>query len=157
MSLESFPLITTVHAFPSLKVVTVSSSSVSSPHTTSLMHLEFSYGSRHFLVSAACHAIHRSPEPLFEGRRVVDFLDSLEAHAMTAHNNLPAYVLHYCHRRVRNIVNSSTHWIQHDWAAPQSYLIGSSDRKPKNSPDRLRKWVKVSLRSLPHRSVRVAQ
>ena len=91
----------------------------------------------------------RSPNaPFFKGERVTDFLDCLEAHATAANvqfNDLPAYVLRYCHRHVRNIIDSSNHWTQHDWATTRSYLVdlyGSNDRKPKNSPERLRKWVK---------------
>jgi hypothetical protein len=56
--------------------------------------------------------------PHFKGQRVSDFLDSLEAHASAAYiplNDLPAYVLRYCHRRIRNIIDSSAHWAQHDW------------------------------------------
>ena len=90
----------------------------------------------------------RSPDaPLFKGKRVTDFLDSLEAHATAANlplNDLPSYVLRYCHRRVRDIIDSSTIWTQHDWTAARSHLIelyGSSDRKPRISSDRLRKWV----------------
>ena len=87
--------------------------------------------------------------PLFKGQRVTDFLDSLEAHATAANialNNLPAFVLRYCHRRVRNIINTSTIWTQHDWTAARSHLIklyGSNDQKLKSSPNRLRKWVKL--------------
>jgi hypothetical protein len=85
--------------------------------------------------------------PYFKGRHVTDFLDSLEAHATAANlplNDLPGYVLRYCHLRVRNIIESSTHWTQHNWTAARSHLIdlyGSSDRKPRISSDRLRKWV----------------
>jgi len=52
--------------------------------------------------------------PLFKGKHVTDFLDSLEAHATAANvplNDLPAYVLRYCHLRVRNIIDSSPHWL----------------------------------------------
>jgi len=38
--------------------------------------------------------------PYFKGERVNNFLDSLEVHAdsaQIAHNDLPAYVLRYCH------------------------------------------------------------
>ena len=79
--------------------------------------------------------------PLFKGRRVTDFLDSLEAHAAAANiplNDLPAYVLRYCHLRVRNIIESLMIWIQHDWAAARSHLVdlyGLSDRKPRISLD----------------------
>ena len=79
----------------------------------------------------------------------MDFLDSLEAHGAAANvplNDLPAYVLRYCHLRVRNMIESSTIWTQNDWAAVRAHLIdlyGSSDRKPRVSSDRLRKWVGV--------------
>jgi hypothetical protein len=56
----------------------------------------------------------RSPNaPLFKGERVTDFLDCLEAHATAANfalNDPPGYVLRYFHRRVRNMIDSSTHW-----------------------------------------------
>jgi hypothetical protein len=87
--------------------------------------------------------------PHFKGQRVTDFLESLEAHATAAnvvHNDLPAFVLRYCHRRVRNTIDSSTHWALHDWTATRAYLTdlcGSNDQKPRTSPDRLRKWVKL--------------
>jgi hypothetical protein len=64
--------------------------------------------------------------PLFKGQRATDFLDSLEAHATAANvplNDLPGFVLRYCHRRVRNIINCSTHWTQHDWTGTRSYLV----------------------------------
>jgi hypothetical protein len=86
--------------------------------------------------------------PYFKGERVNDFLDSLEVHADAAdvaHNDLPAYVLRYCHRQVRYVIDSAAHWNQHDWAATRAYLVklyGSNDRKPHISPDKLRRWVK---------------
>lgn len=87
--------------------------------------------------------------PPFRGQPITDFLDSLEAHATTANvplDDLQAYVLHYCHRRVHNIVDSSIHWTQHDWSAARSYLFdlyGSNDRRPKITPNRLQSWVKL--------------
>lgn len=44
------------------------------------------------------------------------------------------------------MVESADYWGLHDWLATCLYLIdlyASSDRKPRNSPDRLQKWVKV--------------
>jgi len=87
--------------------------------------------------------------PHFKVERVTDFLDALEAHATAANipqHNLPAYVLRYCHQRIRRIIESAPHWTEHDWAATRSYLTklyASSDRKHKISPDRLRKWVSL--------------
>ena len=87
--------------------------------------------------------------PLFRGERVTDFLDSLESHADAAkvpRGDLPGYVLRYCHRRVRDIIDTAEHWTQHDWPATRDYLIdlyASNDRKPRNSPDKLRRWVKI--------------
>ena len=86
--------------------------------------------------------------PYFKGEHVDDFLDSLEVHAGAADvalNDLPAFVLRYCHRRVRYVIESAPHWAQHDWAATREYLVklyGSNDRKPHVSLDKLRKWVK---------------
>lgn len=68
--------------------------------------------------------------PHFKGQRVSDFLDSLETHAPAVYiplNDLSAYVLCYFHRWVCNIIDSSAHWIQHDWRAAQSHLI---DKRP---------------------------
>ena len=90
-----------------------------------------------------------SSTPLFKGERVTDFLDSLESHADAANvrrTDLPGFVLRYCHRRVRRIIENAAYWDQHDWPATRAYLVdlyASSDRKPRNSPDRLRKWVRI--------------
>ena len=87
--------------------------------------------------------------PYFKGERVTDFLDSLEAHGKAANvplNDLPGYVLRYVHRKVRHIIESAPCWTTQDWTAARLYLIdlyGSSDRKPRISPDRLRKWVSL--------------
>ena len=86
--------------------------------------------------------------PLFKGEHVNDFLDSLEVFADSAqvnHNDLPAYVLRYCSRRVRYVIESASVWSQHDWAAARTYLIklyGSNDKKRHTTPDKLRKWTK---------------
>jgi hypothetical protein len=79
--------------------------------------------------------------PVFKGKRVNDFLDTLEALATTSlvdFNDLPAYVLRYCHRRVRDVIEEAPHWIQRDWNATRAYLIklyGSNDRQPHVSAD----------------------
>jgi len=78
-------------------------------------------------------------------------LDSLEAHASATYiplNDLPAYVLWYCHHRIHNIIDSSKHWAQHDWSVAWSHLInlyGSNDQKSKSSPNHLQKWVKLHI------------
>jgi len=76
-----------------------------------------------------------SPDaPLFKGKYVTDFLDTLEALASSSHtpfNDLPRYVLRYCHRRVHYIIEPAPFWTQNDWPAARAYLIklyGSSDR-----------------------------
>ena len=87
--------------------------------------------------------------PYFKGEQVTDFLDSLEAHGKAANvplNDLPGYVLRYVHRKVRHIIESAPCWTTQDWMAAQLYLIdlyGSSDRKPRISPDQLWKWVSL--------------
>jgi hypothetical protein len=57
-------------------------------------------------IIAAPHIITPMPTPgahntpYFKGKYVNNFLDSLEVHADSAgiqHNDLPAYILHYCH------------------------------------------------------------
>ena len=89
--------------------------------------------------------------PLFRGEQVTDFLDSLEAHVDTAnvpHGDLLGYVLCYCHQRVQQIIKGAEHWSQNNWATMCAYLIdlySSSDQKPRNLPDRLRKWVRVHM------------
>ena len=84
--------------------------------------------------------------PLFKGKRVEDFLDSLEQHADSArvpHSHLPGYVLRYCHMKVRIVIEGSVVWSGDDWVAARSFLVdlyGSNDSIPVNSPDRLRQW-----------------
>jgi len=84
--------------------------------------------------------------PLFKGKRVEDFLDSLEQHADSArvpHSHLPGYVLRYCHMKVRIVIEGSTFWAGDDWVAARTFLVdlyGSNDSIPVNSPDRLRQW-----------------
>ncbi|KIJ94200.1 hypothetical protein K443DRAFT_110824, partial [Laccaria amethystina LaAM-08-1] len=84
--------------------------------------------------------------PLFKGKRVNDFLDSLEQHADSAkipHNHLPSYVLRYCHTKVCKVISGSAHFSADDWVGARSYLLdlyGSNDAVPANSPDRLRQW-----------------
>ena len=86
--------------------------------------------------------------PFFKGKNVTDFLDTLEALASTSQvllDDLPHYVLRYCHRRVRDVVEFAPCWTQNDWPAAHAYLIklyGSSDRKPHVSADKFRKWIK---------------
>ena len=69
-------------------------------------------------------------------------------HATTTNipfNNLLAYVLCYCHHHVPNMIDSSKHWTQHDWTATWTHIIdlyGSNNKKLKNSPEQLQKWVK---------------
>ena len=84
--------------------------------------------------------------PLFKGKRVNDFLDSLEQHADSAkipHNHLPSYVLRYCHTKVCKVISGSAHFSADDWVSARTYLLdlyGSNDAVPANSPDRLRQW-----------------
>ena len=84
--------------------------------------------------------------PLFKGKRVNDFLDSLEQHADSAkipHNHLPSYVLRYCHTKVCKVISGSSHFSADDWVSARTYLLdlyGSNDAVPANSPDRLRQW-----------------
>jgi len=81
--------------------------------------------------------------PLFKGKRVNDFLDSLEQHTDSAkipHNHLPSYVLRYCHTKVCKVISGSEHFSSDDWVVARSYLLdlyGSNDTVPANSPDRL--------------------
>jgi len=84
--------------------------------------------------------------PKFKGKRVSDFLDSLEQHADSArvpHAMLPGYVLRYCHAKVRMVISASPFLSGDDWVATRVFLddlYGSNDSVPLNSPDRLRQW-----------------
>ena len=84
--------------------------------------------------------------PKFKGKRVSDFLDSLEQHADSArvsHSLLPGYVLRYCDSKVRMVIGSSPLLVKDDWVAMRVYLddlYGSNDSIPLNSPDCLRQW-----------------
>ncbi|RDB16196.1 hypothetical protein Hypma_003100 [Hypsizygus marmoreus] len=85
--------------------------------------------------------------PTFAGRRVSDFLDSLDKcadQAGVAHTVLPTYVLRYCRRSVRRVIEHSTLWVGTDWLAVRLHLLelyGSNDRTPIQSGDRLRAWT----------------
>ena len=84
--------------------------------------------------------------PKFKGKRVSDFLDSLEQHADSArvpHSLLPGYVLRYCHTKVRMVISASPLLAGDDWVSTRVFLddlYGSNDSVPLNSPDRLRQW-----------------
>jgi len=84
--------------------------------------------------------------PLFKGKCVNDFLDSLEQHTDSAkipHNRLPSYVLRYCHIKVCKVISGSEHFSSDDWVVARTYLLdlyGSNDAVLANSPDRLRQW-----------------
>jgi hypothetical protein len=84
--------------------------------------------------------------PYFKGKRVEDFLDSLEQHAdsaRVAHTQLPGYVLRYCHTKVRIVIEGSAVWAGDDWVKARTFLADlyiSNDAIPVNSPDRLRQW-----------------
>jgi hypothetical protein len=86
--------------------------------------------------------------PRFKEKRVNDFLDSVEAFARSAgieFNDLPAYVLRYCNKRVRYVIESAPHWKEHDWSATRAYLVklyGLNEKKRHVTPDKLRKWIK---------------
>ena len=84
--------------------------------------------------------------PYFKGKRVEDFLDSLEQHADSArvpHVQLPGYVLRYCHMKVRIVIEGASVWNGDNWVTARTYLVdlyGSNDSIPVNSPDRLCQW-----------------
>ena len=84
--------------------------------------------------------------PKFKGKRVSDFLDTLEQHADSArvpHSLLPGYVLRYCHSKVQMVIGSSPLLSGDDWVSTRVYLddlYRSNDAIPLNSPDRLRQW-----------------
>jgi len=84
--------------------------------------------------------------PLFKGKHVEDFLDSLEQHADSArvpHSHLPGYVLCYCHMKVQIVIEGSVVWAGDDWVAARTFLLdpyGSNDSIPVNSPNCLCQW-----------------
>ncbi|KAF8889915.1 hypothetical protein BD779DRAFT_1428928, partial [Infundibulicybe gibba] len=57
----------------------------------------------------------------------------------------PGFLLRYCSRKVRNVIEEAPHWSQRDWAGARAYLLdlyGSNDRAPRCTPDKLRRWSK---------------
>jgi len=84
--------------------------------------------------------------PLFKGKCVEDFLDSLEQHADSTRvpqSHLPGYVLRYCHMKVQIVIEGSTVWAGDDWVKARTFLVdlyGSNDSIPVNSLDRLHQW-----------------
>lgn len=86
--------------------------------------------------------------PLFKGKYVTNFLDTLKVFTSSSQvlfDNLPSYILCYCHRRVHDIVEFTPLWTQNDWPTVRAYLIklyGSEDHKPHVSADNLQKWIK---------------
>jgi len=84
--------------------------------------------------------------PLFKGKHVEDFLDSLEQHADSTripHNHLPSYILCYCHTKVCKVINGSALLSGDDWVATRTHLLdfyGLNNEVPANSLDRLQQW-----------------
>jgi len=80
--------------------------------------------------------------PLFKGKYIGDFLDILEALASTSQvlfDDLPLYVLNYCHRHVHDVIEFTPFWSQNNWPATCAYFIklyGLSDCKPHISADK---------------------
>jgi hypothetical protein len=97
--------------------------------------------------------------PLFKGKYVTDFLDTLEALASSSQipfDELPRYILRYCHRRVRYVIEPAPLWTENDWPAARAYLVklyGSNDRKPCITPDKFRKWIKHHSRNQNFKSL----
>jgi hypothetical protein len=79
----------------------------------------------------------------FKGKRVSNFLDSLEAHALAAHladTKLPGYVLRYCHSSVKRVIEYRDELAGMDWKAVKDLLLdlyGSSDKAPVLTSDKL--------------------
>lgn len=89
-----------------------------------------------------------SQAPFFKGKRVTDFLESLEAHALAAQiplDQLPTYVLRYCDSKVKRVIETNNEFSGNDWKAVKTLLIdlyGSSDKAPVLTADKLRAWIK---------------
>lgn len=86
--------------------------------------------------------------PFFKGRRVSDFLDSLELAgdaAGLARSALPPLVLRYCSTKVRQVLKNAPALNATDWTAVRTLLIdlyASEDTEDKISADKLRTWVR---------------
>ncbi|KAF8227223.1 hypothetical protein L208DRAFT_1297713 [Tricholoma matsutake] len=86
--------------------------------------------------------------PLFKGKHVNDFLDSLEmlaSQALVNFSYLPSYVLRYSHRCVRDVIEFAPYWTQQDWHAAHAYLnklYGSINCNPRVTADKFHKWIK---------------
>ena len=97
--------------------------------------------------------------PLFKGKYVTDFLDTLETLTSTSQvqfEDLLFYVPWYCHQRVRNVIEFAPHWSQSDWLAACAYLVklyGSRYRKPHISSDKFCKWIKHHSHNVTFKSV----
>ncbi|KAF8334457.1 hypothetical protein F5887DRAFT_892671, partial [Amanita rubescens] len=89
-----------------------------------------------------------SQAPYFKGKRVSDFLESLEAHALAAQiplDQLPTYVLRYCDSKVKRVIETNAEFSGKDWKAVKALLVdlyGSSDKAPVLTADKLRAWIK---------------
>ena len=89
-----------------------------------------------------------SQAPFFKGKRVSDFLESLEAHALAAQislDQLPTYVLRYCDSKVKRVIETNDEFSGTDWKAVKTLLVdlyGSSDKAPVLTADKLRAWIK---------------
>lgn len=89
-----------------------------------------------------------SQAPYFKGKRVSDFLESLEAHALAAQiplDQLPTYVLRYCDSKVKRVIETNDEFSGTDWKAVKTLLVdlyGSSDKAPVLTADKLRAWIK---------------
>src|ERR1700759_4126213 len=74
--------------------------------------------------------------PYFKGKRVTDFLDSLEVHASAAQvafSFLLSHILRYCHSSVRKVVENDTCISGVDWQAVRDLftnLYSSSNKTP---------------------------
>ncbi|KAF8872152.1 hypothetical protein BD779DRAFT_1430455, partial [Infundibulicybe gibba] len=71
----------------------------------------------------------------------------LEVHANATsipHDDIPELLLRYCNKKVRDIIEGTSHWTTRNWSAARKYLLklyGSNDETPVYTPEGLRLWV----------------
>lgn len=86
--------------------------------------------------------------PKFKGKKVSEFLDTLEALGDAAGidaDDLPFYVYRYCSSKVQNVIRNDRQFKAHNWDAARRHLVdlyGSEDTIPEKTPEQLRTWTK---------------
>ncbi|KAF9054753.1 hypothetical protein BJ165DRAFT_1316552, partial [Panaeolus papilionaceus] len=93
-----------------------------------------------------------SSAPLFDGKYVNDFLDTLEHHARVAalpETELPKLIAKYCTDEVKAVIRYNPVLAGVDWKATKELFIelyGAEDLPPKASLEQLRSFIRDSVR-----------